>query len=177
MSQNAAGTGVIRFGRFGLDEARRRLTRNGQPVALSGKPFDVLVALVEGRGGVVSRAELLERVWPGVIVEEANLTQAISVLRRRWVRGAARASTSPRFREGATGSSLRSFPSEKTRRERSNNRGSIAGACGCCSARSPSPSCWRELGSADGTRRRAPRLRPSRWTEGEPPSLSFPDDG
>jgi DNA-binding winged helix-turn-helix (wHTH) protein/TolB-like protein len=82
MSQNAAGTEVIRFGPFALDEARRRLTRNGQPVALSGKPFDVLVALVEGRGGVVSRAELLERVWPGVIVEEANLTQAISVLRK-----------------------------------------------------------------------------------------------
>lgn len=81
--QKTSETGrVHRFGPFVLDEARRKLLRDGEPVALSGKAFDVLLALVERRDRVVTRAELLEHVWAGVVVEEANLTQAISVVRK-----------------------------------------------------------------------------------------------
>ncbi|HUR82047.1 MAG TPA: winged helix-turn-helix domain-containing protein [Thermoanaerobaculia bacterium] len=72
----------MRFGPFVIDEARRKLLRDGEPVALTGKAFDVLLALVERRDRVVTRAELLEQVWAGVVVEEANLTQAISVVRK-----------------------------------------------------------------------------------------------
>jgi DNA-binding winged helix-turn-helix (wHTH) protein/TolB-like protein len=81
--QKTSETGrVHRFGPFVLDEARRKLLRDGDPVALSGKAFDVLLALVARRDRVVTRAELLEHVWAGVVVEEANLTQAISVVRK-----------------------------------------------------------------------------------------------
>ena len=59
-----------------------RSTETTQPVVLTGKLFDVLVYLIEHRGRLVEKRELLEAVWPNVIVEEANLPQTISMLRR-----------------------------------------------------------------------------------------------
>lgn len=73
---------MYRFGAFELDEPRRLLTRETQPLALGGKAFDVLALLIRHRDRVVTRAELLEAVWPDVVVEESNLTQTVSVIRK-----------------------------------------------------------------------------------------------
>ena len=70
------------FGPFALDPARRRLLRDGQHVSIPSKAFDVLVALVEHRGSVVEKDELLRLVWPGVVVEEGNLSQHVFTLRK-----------------------------------------------------------------------------------------------
>ena len=70
------------FAAFRLDPAQRRLDRNGESVALHAKAFDALVYLVEHAGEPVSRRALTEALWPKRVVEENNLTQAISVLRR-----------------------------------------------------------------------------------------------
>lgn len=70
------------FDAFRVDVARRLLLRDGEVVPLSPKAFDALVALV-GRGGEdVNKADLMRAVWPDTHVEENNLTQAISTLRK-----------------------------------------------------------------------------------------------
>jgi DNA-binding winged helix-turn-helix (wHTH) protein len=71
----------IAFGRFLLSPDRRELLADGRPVKLGGRAFDVLMALLEARGGVVSKDALMERVWPDRIVEENNLQWQISALR------------------------------------------------------------------------------------------------
>lgn len=73
---------TYRFGEFELNCARRELLRSGETLALSGKVFDLLAALVAAHGAVVSKEELLEAVWPGQFVEENNLTVQISALRK-----------------------------------------------------------------------------------------------
>jgi len=70
------------FGRFRLDVAEHVLLRDGEPVPLTPKVFDILVALVENGGQVVSKDDLMKRVWPNIFVEEGNLTQNISLLRK-----------------------------------------------------------------------------------------------
>jgi len=70
------------FGPFRLDPLARRLTRDGEGVPLTPRAFDTLVVLVERRGGVVTKDELLRAVWQDTFVEENNLNQAISALRR-----------------------------------------------------------------------------------------------
>lgn len=70
------------FGPFRLDASRRRLLRGGEVVPLTPKAFDTLLALVEQSGRVVEKDDLMERVWPGVAVEENNLTQNVSALRK-----------------------------------------------------------------------------------------------
>ena len=71
----------ISFGRFLLLPHRRELLAGGQPVKLGGRAFDVLMALIEAHGAVVSKNALMERVWPDRIVEENNLQWQISALR------------------------------------------------------------------------------------------------
>ncbi len=73
---------VCEFGPFHLDPAERLLLREGTPVALTPKAFDVLVHLVTRHGHLVTKQELLDSVWAGTFVEEANLTYTISALRR-----------------------------------------------------------------------------------------------
>jgi len=68
-------------GRYTLDPAERRLLRDGDPVALPPKAFDVLAALVAQPGHLVTKDALLEAVWPGVVVEENALAVAVSRLR------------------------------------------------------------------------------------------------
>jgi DNA-binding winged helix-turn-helix (wHTH) protein/TolB-like protein/tetratricopeptide (TPR) repeat protein len=70
------------FGPFRVDTAKGVLLRAGQPVALSPKAFDTLLRLLEEPGQVVTKAELMESVWPDAIVEENNLTQSVSALRK-----------------------------------------------------------------------------------------------
>lgn len=70
------------FGAFRMDSAKRVLWRAGQIVPLPPKALDVLSVLVERSGDVVSKQELLERVWPATFVEEANLSVNVSILRK-----------------------------------------------------------------------------------------------
>lgn len=70
------------FGRFELLTAERRLLDGGVPVSLGSRAFDLLATLVEHRDRVVSKNELLRLVWPGVVVEENNLTVHMSTLRK-----------------------------------------------------------------------------------------------
>jgi len=66
-----------------LEPARRSLTAaDGTAVPLNGKPFDVLVYLLQHAGEVVDRGEILRAVWPRRVVEDNNVTQAIATLRR-----------------------------------------------------------------------------------------------
>jgi DNA-binding winged helix-turn-helix (wHTH) protein/tetratricopeptide (TPR) repeat protein len=73
---------VYEFGAFVLDPGDRRLSRLGEPVPVSPKTFELLVALVERSGRVVEKHEMLALVWPGTFVEEANLAVHISTLRK-----------------------------------------------------------------------------------------------
>src|SRR5688572_16288249 len=82
-----AGNEVYEFDRFRLDVANRMLYENGRPVSLAPKVIETLIALVERRGEVVSKHELMNAVWPDSFVEEANLTQNIYLLRRTLGKG------------------------------------------------------------------------------------------
>ncbi|HWZ85539.1 MAG TPA: transcriptional regulator, partial [Thermoanaerobaculia bacterium] len=70
------------FGPFRLEPPARRLTRDGESVALTARAFDTLVVLVENQGRVVTKEELIRSVWNDAFVEENNLNQAISAVRR-----------------------------------------------------------------------------------------------
>jgi DNA-binding winged helix-turn-helix (wHTH) protein len=72
---------IVEFGRFRLLQRRRELLVDGRPIPLGARSFDVLMALVEGQGAVVSKDALMNRVWPNRIVEENNLQAHISALR------------------------------------------------------------------------------------------------
>ncbi|MBD0371777.1 MAG: tetratricopeptide repeat protein [Pyrinomonadaceae bacterium] len=73
---------VYEFGPFCIDTVKRLLLREGEPVSLTSKGFDTLLTLVERRGQVVCKDELMKILWPDTIVEENNLTQQISMLRK-----------------------------------------------------------------------------------------------
>jgi TolB-like protein/DNA-binding winged helix-turn-helix (wHTH) protein/Tfp pilus assembly protein PilF len=73
---------VFEFGPFRLDLAERLLTRNDEQIHLPPKAFDSLVELVKHSGHLLDKDELLSSVWPGTFVEESNLAQHISVLRK-----------------------------------------------------------------------------------------------
>ena len=73
---------AVDFGRFRVLLHRRELLADNRPLELGGRAFDVLMALIEARGAVVSKDALIERAWPGRIVEENNLQAQISTLRR-----------------------------------------------------------------------------------------------
>lgn len=70
------------FGRFRIQPAQRQLLVDEAPAKLGARAFDVLQALIERRERVVSKDELLELVWPGLVVEENNLQVHISALRK-----------------------------------------------------------------------------------------------
>src|SRR5262245_7466181 len=70
------------FGPFRLITVERQLLREGEVVQISPKSFDLLLALLERRGRLVEKDELLRSVWPDTIVEEANLASNISLLRK-----------------------------------------------------------------------------------------------
>jgi DNA-binding winged helix-turn-helix (wHTH) protein/tetratricopeptide (TPR) repeat protein len=70
------------FGPFHLDSSKRLLTSRGKSVPLTPKAFEILLVLVEKRGQVVEKEELLQLVWPDTVVEEGNLTFNIHALRK-----------------------------------------------------------------------------------------------
>jgi TolB-like protein/DNA-binding winged helix-turn-helix (wHTH) protein len=73
---------VYEFGSFRVDTVKRVLLREGEPVPLTSKVFDTLLVLVQHDGQLLTKDELMQTLWPDSIVEESNLTQNISVLRR-----------------------------------------------------------------------------------------------
>jgi DNA-binding winged helix-turn-helix (wHTH) protein/Flp pilus assembly protein TadD len=73
---------MLRFGPFRLDAAKRVLWRGDEVVALAPRALDLLVALAEQQGDVVPKQTLMDRVWPGTFVEEANLSVNVSALRK-----------------------------------------------------------------------------------------------
>jgi TolB-like protein len=73
---------VYRFGRFSLDIDDHSLKRDGAPVQLTPKLFELLATLVENAGRLVDKESLLEKVWPDVAVEEGNLTKGVFTLRQ-----------------------------------------------------------------------------------------------
>jgi DNA-binding winged helix-turn-helix (wHTH) protein len=76
----ATGAG-LEFGRFRILLRRRELFADGVPVKLGTRAFDLLMVLVEAEGSLVTKAELLDRVWPGIVVIDDNLKMQISKLR------------------------------------------------------------------------------------------------
>jgi len=79
--QNSAATS-IRFGSFCLWPVRRLLLQHNQPVRIGSRALDILIALLERAGDLVTKDELMARVWPNTFVEPANLTVHIAALRR-----------------------------------------------------------------------------------------------
>jgi TolB-like protein/Tfp pilus assembly protein PilF len=73
---------IYEFGAFRLDTGERLLLRDGEPVPLTPKVFDTLVVLLQKSGHMVGKDELMKEVWADSFVEEGNLTQNISVLRK-----------------------------------------------------------------------------------------------
>ena len=71
------------FDNFLLDSQQRLLFRDGEPLDLTPKVFDVLLELVQSGGRVVDKKELMEKIWPDSFVEESNLTQQVSTLRKK----------------------------------------------------------------------------------------------
>jgi DNA-binding winged helix-turn-helix (wHTH) protein len=80
---------IFDFGDFTLSPKERLLLHAGEPVTLTAKSFDLLVALVRRCGHLVTKDELLGEVWPGTFVQEVNLTVNISALRKALRRGRA----------------------------------------------------------------------------------------
>jgi DNA-binding winged helix-turn-helix (wHTH) protein/TolB-like protein len=70
------------FGRFRVKSYERVLLRGEEPVPLTPKAFDILLMLLENDGRIVPKDELMKKVWPNTFVEEGNLTQNVSLLRK-----------------------------------------------------------------------------------------------
>jgi DNA-binding winged helix-turn-helix (wHTH) protein len=73
---------VLNFGDFALDTNARLLRRGEQPIHLRAKTFDLLLLLVAERPKALSKADLMEHLWPGTYVQEANLSNSIGELRK-----------------------------------------------------------------------------------------------
>jgi eukaryotic-like serine/threonine-protein kinase len=73
---------LYEFGPFRMDPDRQVLSRQNQPVPITPKAFEILLALVRRSRDVVSKEELLKEVWPDSFVEESNLSQNIFLLRK-----------------------------------------------------------------------------------------------
>lgn len=71
-----------RFGDFEIDASNHELLREGRRVQLKPKAFDLLLMLVENRGQLIEKDSLMLSLWPDTVVEEANLTQTIYLLRK-----------------------------------------------------------------------------------------------
>jgi DNA-binding winged helix-turn-helix (wHTH) protein len=77
-----AASADLEFGRFRVLLRRRQLLADGVPVELSTRAFDLLLALLEADGSLVTKEELISRVWRGMFVSEGNLKFQVSALRK-----------------------------------------------------------------------------------------------
>lgn len=73
---------LFTFNNFAVDAERRLLLKQGEVVNLNSKAFDLLLVLIKNRGRILSKNDLLDKVWEGQFVEENNLTVQISALRK-----------------------------------------------------------------------------------------------
>jgi DNA-binding winged helix-turn-helix (wHTH) protein len=73
---------IYEFGPYRLDAAERILSRDGAIVPLQPKVFDLLLVLVERRGRLLEKDELMKAIWPNTVVEEVNLANNVSILRK-----------------------------------------------------------------------------------------------
>jgi DNA-binding response OmpR family regulator len=73
---------TIRFGRFCILPRTRQFLAEGRPVEVGSRAFDLLMVLVEARGELVSKDEIMSGVWPTTLVDETNLRVQISLLRK-----------------------------------------------------------------------------------------------
>lgn len=81
-SSRVGAEATLEFGRFRVPLRQRRLLADGVPVELGTRAFDLLLALLEADGSLVTKDELFRRVWPGIVVSEVNLKVQICALRR-----------------------------------------------------------------------------------------------
>src|SRR5438132_7636586 len=79
---SASGDAAIRFGRFCVLPRARQLLVDGQSVELGSRAFDLLMVLIAAPGTLVTKNEIISRVWPDTVVEESNLKVQMSALRR-----------------------------------------------------------------------------------------------
>lgn len=73
---------VYQFGAFSIDRLERQLLRDGIPVSVTAKAFDTLLLLVERRGHLVEKSEIMQTIWPDSFVEEGNVSVTIHMLRK-----------------------------------------------------------------------------------------------
>ncbi|HXZ10102.1 MAG TPA: winged helix-turn-helix domain-containing protein, partial [Paraburkholderia sp.] len=73
---------MVQIGRLRVNLERREVSHAGTPLRIGSRAFDVLGQLIEADGALVSKEELISRVWPDTIVEENNLQVQITVLRK-----------------------------------------------------------------------------------------------
>src|SRR6266478_2691701 len=79
---STSGDAGIRFGRFCVLLRARQLLDDGQPVELGSRAFDLLMVLIRAAGAVVTKNEIVSRVWPDTVVAEDNLKVQMSALRK-----------------------------------------------------------------------------------------------
>jgi len=73
---------IYEFSGFRLEQAQQRLLYRGEPVALKPKILDLLLFLIQSRGKLVAKDDLMRKIWPDTIVEENNITVSMSILRK-----------------------------------------------------------------------------------------------
>lgn len=73
---------IFVFGPFLLHAAQKRIERNGSPIQLSDRAFDILLTLIIQAGTVVSKSDLMASAWPGVNVDEGSLRVHVAALRK-----------------------------------------------------------------------------------------------
>ncbi|HEY6401536.1 MAG TPA: transcriptional regulator, partial [Blastocatellia bacterium] len=78
---------IYEFGPFRLEADEQLLLRDGEAIPLQPKAFDLLLILVENHGHLLGKDELLKAVWPDTVVEEVNLANNISILRKALAEG------------------------------------------------------------------------------------------
>src|ERR1700732_1286935 len=81
-SSPGAADATLEFGRFRVLLRQRQLLADGVPVEVGTRAFDLLLVLLEADGSLVTKDELMSRVWPGIIVAEENLKVHIAALRK-----------------------------------------------------------------------------------------------
>ena len=79
---NQPGTSCYEFGEFRVDIGRRILLQGGNTIALTPRQFDTLLYLVEHCDRVITKEELMKAIWSDAFVEENNLNQSVSAIRR-----------------------------------------------------------------------------------------------
>ena len=76
------GQSIFEFDGFRLETEERRLSKDGRPVPLASRTFDLLLALLKSNGHLLTKEELYQSVWADRIVEESNLSVQISAIRK-----------------------------------------------------------------------------------------------